>query len=73
MDNKITAAAREAGWSEMQIKMAWPADHERLTKFYAIAYHQGLEDAAKAIGSMEHGNVRVCAEAIRALKEKDHG
>lgn len=48
MTNKIIEAALEAGWSEMQIKMAWPADHGRLTKFYAIARAEALEDAAKA-------------------------
>lgn len=73
--DKIIAAAREAGWSEVQLNLASPADHVRLERFYAIAYRAGMERAAEicdevaplwdfhAVGPSVAGH---CGSAIRA-------
>lgn len=45
--DKIIAAAREAGWSEMQINMASPAELDRLAAFYRLAFKHGMERAAE--------------------------
>lgn len=97
MDNKIIAAAREAGMTTGENQKHngeyWWRSLGRQTnvstsdleRFYAIAYRQGLEDAATKCGEVyhrnigpAHGEVRYgiaqCATAIRELmKEQNHG
>lgn len=79
MDNKIIAAARQV----------WPSPailpFEDLERFYALAYRQGLEDAAKVCDAKhevrardgfprEASTARALSKEIRDLKkEKDHG
>lgn len=80
MTNKIIEAARLAGFANQ-----FPTDQMlgMFERFYAIAYRQGLEDAAKAVKSLtaeirfqaiEHYKFADAAEkTILALKEQQHG
>lgn len=45
--DKIIAAAREAGWYDLQLQMASPAELDRLAAFYRLAYRAGMERAAE--------------------------
>lgn len=45
--DRIIKAAREAGWTDMQLSMAAPAEIERLSRFYTIAFKAGMERAAE--------------------------
>lgn len=45
--DKIIAAAREAGWPDLQLQMASPAELDRLAAFYRLVFQQGMERAAK--------------------------
>lgn len=47
MSDKIIDAAREAGWSDLQLQMASPAELDRLAAFYRLAYRAGMERAAE--------------------------
>lgn len=97
MDDKIIAAAREAGitasigqtingkYKPNVNALGHSVPVEWLSRFYAIAYRQGLEDAAKLletkkewrggkwVSTLSPETASAIAAAIRALKEKDHG
>lgn len=69
--DQVIAAAREAGWSDLQLQMASPAELDRLAAFYRLAYRQGMERAAEiclnnttCIEDEFYG--RECADLIRA-------
>ncbi len=69
MDDHIIKAAREAGWTDIQLSMAAPAEMERLSRFYAIAFKAGMERAAEICDerfSRHYGNVYLVSHAIRA-------
>ncbi len=46
-NKKVIDAAREAGWSDLQLQMASPAELDRLAAFYRLAYRAGMERAAE--------------------------
>lgn len=76
MDNKIIAAAREAGqYADAEYQRAWDAGEGaswqqiRDARFYAIARTEALEDAAKACRPFGKTGA-VVAAAIKALKEQ---
>lgn len=94
MDNKIIAAAREAGFSaengrifaNCEISPAHVLCTNAASALYAIAYRQGLEDAAKLletkrewkggkwVSTLSPETASAIAAAIRALmKENTHG
>lgn len=77
MTDKIIAAAREAGFQisdQFGVQAGPMVVQSAVERLYAIAYRQGLEDAENAVRAMSHGNVRVCADAIRELmKDPNHG
>lgn len=89
MDEKIIAAAHQCG-AFFDIVACGRHDGvlmtpSELARFYALAYRQGLEDAAKLletkkewrggkwVSSLSPETASAIAAAIRALKEKDHG
>lgn len=75
MTDKIIEAARAAGWYDLQIEMASPAERDRLARFYAIAHQQGMEHlASEAIDTVaRHGGSVEIEAAIRALpSQQDH-
>jgi len=81
--DKVIQLAKEAGWPEMTLSMlADTEDMARLGRFYAAAYRQGLEDAARACidAEMFNGDMLknsdpkvTIAAAIRSLKESTNG
>ena len=84
MTNKIIEAALLAGatraYPEAQSTRddAYLVGRQFLERFYALAYRQALEDAAKLcettcsnVAEKMYGDE--CAYAIRALKEQQHG
>lgn len=84
MNDKIIAAAREAGFqiSDQFGVLAGPmVVQSAVERLYALAYRQGLEDAAKEceLNSQRWPDPRKvyvaheCAAAIRQLKENTHG
>lgn len=92
MTNKIIEAALLAGIEFQQHQGITGRVHtttcgsqaiEKMERFYAIAYQQGLEDAAQAVKSLtaeirfqaiEHYKFADAAEkTILALKEQQHG
>ena len=71
MTNKIIEAARECGLTD---GLELPHEIESVVRFYALAYRQGLEDAARVCDEQQTEGecperASYCAEAIRALKE----
>lgn len=46
MTDHIIKAAKDAGWNDLQLGMASPAERDRLARFWAIAYRAGMERAA---------------------------
>lgn len=83
MTNKIIEAARLAGGTTYTNRhfpgeTACAFSPWALREFYAIARNEALEDAAKLcettcsnVAEKMYGDE--CAEAIRALKEQQHG
>lgn len=75
MDENLIQAAKSAGWSDLQLQMASPAELDRLAAFYRLAYRAGMERAAEicdevaplwdfhAVGPSVAGH---CGSAIRA-------
>lgn len=65
--DRIIKAAREAGWTDMQLSMAAPAEIERLSRFYAIAFKAGMERAAEIAMQIDmeaHGVLPIRAAMI---------
>lgn len=91
MTNKIIEAAHLAGiefqqhqgiTGRVRTTTCGSQPIEKLARFYALAYRQGLEDARTLVqananacepGSMLQTYLASNATAIGALKEKDHG
>ncbi len=74
MTDKIIAAAREAGIEHL---LADGVIHEaEAAAFYALAYRQGLEDAAGICARFQERHMQPgeCEAAIRnIMKENNHG
>ena len=80
--DRIIKAAREAGWQFLQLEMAAPAEIERLSRFYTIAFKAGMERAAEIAEARKHITpdwqldqhynqaCTHCAAAIRTMKDK---
>ena len=45
--DKVIQLAKDAGWTDIQLSMAAPAEIERLSRFYTIAFKAGMEMAAE--------------------------
>ena len=71
MTDHIIKAAQEAGWTDLQIEMASPAERDRLARFWAIAHAAGMERAADiCLAEQDHDEEKKADQRFKqALKD----